>query len=1069
MHAVTRYIFLSLALLSLAACNRVVLPDEVADAKKQLPEKIDFNIHVKPILSDRCFLCHGPDNNTREAGLRLDIPSGAFAALTSGNGKAITPGSLNKSALAHRILSTDPEFKMPPPASNLALKEHEIATLIKWIEQGAEYKPHWAFLPPELPAMPPIEDQTWKANNSIDHFIFAKLRDVGMKPSARADKERLLRRVTLDLTGLPPTIEEIDNYLQDESSDTYEKVVDRLLKSDAYAERMALEWMDVARYADSHGMHADGWRYMWPWRDWVIKSFKNNMPYNEFATWQIAGDLIPEASREQILATAFNRNHPMTAEGGVIDEEFRLLNVFDRTNTTGTAFLGLSLECAKCHDHKFDPISQKNYYQMAAFFNNVKELGMTGNDGNYGPTLLLSDQETDEKLRALDEKIQRMEERIAMSDTQITSIVNFVTNDAAGEKIEGLISHLPFDDMRQITAKKEYIIDGNALCTTSGSPEVKDGKFGNALEFDGGYDDVHLAKTGNFEMTDPFSVSLWVNTTKREKGKTQVLIGNAGKKDMGWRGWDFFLDSANHLSVRLINCLPHNYVHVSATSIPQHKWTHVAFTYDGSGKASGISLYVNGSKQETDVHFDRLYKSIKTIHNNGKPADIPLKIGKSYRVFTGEEGIFRGRLDDIRIFNQTLSEVQIAKLGEAETIITEEMIRGHRLSKSSEFRKQLLELKKMREAKLKWLQDVPEIMVMEEMKEPRPMFVLERGQYDAPKEQVQPGTPETILAFPDSLPKNRLGLAQWLFSNDNPLTARVTVNRYWQMLFGKGLVKTSEDFGNQGSLPSHPELLDWLAISFRESGWDVRALLKLIVMSSTYQQTSVASEDLRSKDPENNWLARGPSHRLQAEMIRDNALAASGLLVRHVGGESVKPYQPEGLWTEKNNFSHILHDYVQDKGEDLYRRSLYTFIRRTSPHPAMIAFDGIPRDVCTVRREITNTPLQPLVLLNAPQFVEAARVLAERLQVEAGSNVKNQLIHAFRLCLGRTPEAKELQIITSLYNSQYEKYKAAPRQAEALLNVGEFQSDNNFNKIRTAALAIVANTLLSHDESYTKR
>lgn len=1066
MPAFNKYLLLLLVILCMTGCRKIELPDDVAEAKKKLPDSIDFNIHVKPILSDRCFSCHGPDKNRREADLRLDIPETAFAKLKSGNGKAIIPGDPHNSELSHRILSLDEDYRMPPNASNLYLNADEKATLIKWIEQGATYKPHWAFIPPQLPTIPEIVNKDYNATNPIDNFILATLLQKGMAPSPEADKERLLRRVTLDLTGLPPTIEDIDNFLADNSALAYEKVVDRLLQTDACAERLALEWMDVARYADSHGMHADGWRYMWPWRDWVIQSFKNNMPYDEFATWQLAGDLIPNASKQQILATAFNRNHPMTAEGGVIDEEFRLLNVFDRANTTGIAFMGLQLDCARCHDHKFDPVSQKNYYQMAAFFNNIKELGMTGDDGNYGPMLLLTDSVTDVKLREIQEKIQDREAALTLTDANIASIASFVKN-ASDPELKGLLAYLPFDEIDSIKAKKEFIIDRNPKCTTPGTPQLGDGKFGKALVFNDGYDEVNLQGIGNFEMTDPFSVSLWVNTTKKEENKTQVLVGNSTEKDTGWRGWDFFLTSENELSVRLIHSLPHNYVHVTGGSVPLNAWTHVAFSYDGSGKASGISLYINGQKVQPSVHYDRLYKSVKTIHKNGKPADLPLTIGKSNRRFTGDIGIFQGRLDEIRIFKGRLTSLEIAKLAGVETTVTDQIRKEHHQIKQLENKVQAL--KELREDKLKLLSSVPEIMVMEEMPEPRPMYVLDRGQYDSPTEQVQPGTPENILTFPDSLPKDRLGLSMWLFDKDNPLTARVTVNRYWQMIFGKGLVKTSEDFGNQGSLPTHPELLDWLAVTFRDSGWNIKELLKLMVMSATYRQSSSSDELQQTRDPENLWLGRGPSQRLQAEMIRDNALAASGLLVRQVGGESVKPYQPEGLWTEKNNFSYVLHDYYQSKGEDLYRRSLYTFIRRTSPHPAMIAFDAHPRDVCTVRREITNTPLQALVLLNDPEFVEAARVMAERIQLEAGSDLNDQLILAFRLSTGRRPKANELEILRGLYHSQYQKYKQDARSAEALLSVGEYKSGIKVDKIKTAALTTVTNTILNHDESYTKR
>ncbi|CAN5452200.1 DUF1553 domain-containing protein [soil metagenome] len=1054
------------------SCGRVDIPDEVATAKVNLPENIDFNIHVKPILSDRCFACHGPDKNNRQGDLRLDIEKGAYASLTSGNGKAVIPGKLHKSELFHRILSDDPEYKMPPDESNLFLTHEEKAILIKWIEQGAVYKPHWAFIPPEILQIPEIHNKEWKVNNPIDNFILSSLEKKGLTPAPEANKERLLRRVTLDLTGLPPTIEEIDHFLQNNSLDAYEKVVDRLLNSEAYAERMAMEWMDIARYADSHGMHADGWRYMWPWRDWVIKAFKENMPYDQFSTWQMAGDLLPDATKEQILATAFNRNHPMTAEGGVIDEEFRLQYVFDRTNTIGTAFLGLTLECAKCHDHKFDPITQEDYYKMSAFFNNVKEIGMTGDDGNFGPMLLLSDTETDLEIQKYDDKIKDKQKEVQVSIEKIQSIKSLISKPGKDLKINGLVAYLPFDKLQEkvnSNGKKELIIDNNPASKAPGNPQLVEGRFGNALQFQNEYDEVYLEKVGNFEINEPFSVSLWVNTSKKEKGKTQVLIGNAGNKNIYWRGWDFYLDTLNQLSARLIHSLPHNYIHVSSDVVPLNTWSHVAFTYDGSATAEGLSLYINGEKTETTIHYDRLYKTIKTIAFGGKINDVPLRIGKSYRAFTGENGIFKGKLDEIKIFDRQLTSYEMSLLGGNEGNLNEESQKQYLVARDKNYQKQLQELKKLRQEKLQLINDIPEIMVMEEMKEPKATFVLDRGQYDAPTQKVEPATPESISVFPDTLPKDRLGLSKWLFSKNNPLTARVTVNRYWQMIFGQGLVKTSEDFGNQGNLPVHPELLDWMAVYFQESGWDLQKLLNTLVMSATYRQSSAANKELQAKDPDNQWLARGPSHRLQAEMIRDNALAASGLLVKQMGGESVKPYQPEGLWKEKNNFSHVLLDYIESKGDSLYRRSLYTFIRRTSPHPAMIAFDAGPRDVCTVRRETTNTPLQALVLLNDPQFVEAARVMAERIQMEGGKNIEDQLVLGFRLATGRKPKSSELDIIKNLYHSQVEVFKKEPGKAEELLNVGEFKSNNKLDKVNTAALAVVTNTLLNHDESYTKR
>ncbi|MDO1451179.1 DUF1553 domain-containing protein [Rhodocytophaga aerolata] len=1074
----TWFIVLVFAVLLSYGCQQVTLPEEIAQAANKVPDKVDFNLHIKPILSDRCFACHGPDKNTREADLRLDIAEGAFAALSSGNGKAVVPGSLHKSELVRRILSEDPEEQMPPASSNMVLTPEEKATLIKWIDQGAEYKPHWAFIAPEKPEVPEVKNKTWNVHNPIDNFVLATLESKGLKQSPEADKERLLRRVTMDLTGLPPTIAEIDAFLNDKSPQAYEKVVDRLLKTDAYAERMAMEWLDVARYADSHGMHADGWRMMWPWRDWVIKAFKNNMPYDQFSTWQIAGDLLPNATKEQILATAFNRNHPMTAEGGVIDEEFRLKYVFDRTNTIGTAYLGLTVECAQCHDHKFDPITQKDYYSLSAFFNNVKELGMTGDDGNYGPMLLLPDEKTEKEIAQLDKQIADKEKELKLSSENTDAIVQFISTAIPKEAAAKPVVYLPFEKQKAVLKKDKYNVtkqelhfDGTPSYYSPGTPELVEGKVGKALLFNDEFDEVFLNEKGNYELHESFSVGMWINTSKKEKDKTQTLIGNTGNKNNFWRGWEFYLDSTNHLAARLIHSLPHNYLHVRSTQeISLNTWTHVAFSYDGSGKASGIRLYINGEKDNTATPYDRLYKTIKTIDDVKHLSQIrPLKIGRSYRAFTGEFGIYKGMMDEIYLYNRALTSLEVARLANPAIQPDNHLQQEFSISQNPRYQTIAQELASLREAKVKLMNRVPEIMVMEEMSKPRPAFVLNRGQYDAPKEKVQPATPESVLSFPDNLPKNRLGLSKWLFDARNPLTARVTVNRYWQLFFGKGLVKTAHDFGNQGNLPTHPQLLDWLAVSFRESGWDVKKLMKLIVMSATYRQSSKANKETLAIDAENLYLARGPQYRLPAEMIRDNALAASGLLVSWVGGESVKPYQPEGLWTEKNNFSHMLFDYVPSKGDSLYRRSMYSFIRRTSPHPAMIAFDATARDVCMVKREITNTPLQALVLLNDPQFVEAARVLAVRVQKEAGAELEKQLELAFRLTTGRKPRHQEIDLLKELYQSQYTRFSKNSKQAEELLQVGEYKQESGMNKTKTAALAMVASTLINHDESYMKR
>ena len=1046
------------------------MPSDVEDAYLNLPEIVDFNFHVKPILSDRCYSCHGPDENTRKAGLRLDQEEEAFSKLDSGQ-RAFVSNKPGSSASVHRILSEDPEVQMPPPESNLSLSASEKAMIIKWIEQGAAWKKHWAFAKPEKPE-PETTDKTWIAHNAIDKFVHQRLKQKGFQPSPQADKERLLRRVSMDLTGLPPTINDLDSFLKDESPDAYEKAVDRLLQTDANAERLAVDWMDISRYADSHGLHADGWRLMWPWRDWVINAFKENMPYDQFVTWQLAGDLMPNASKEQKLATAFNRNHPMTAEGGAIEEEFRLNYVWDRAETVGTALMGLTVACARCHDHKFDPISQKDYYQLTAFFNNVKELGMTGDDGNYGPMLALPSAETEGKLEGIEKTINEKEQQLKLTKKELADLETYIAKLPPEATKKGLLGHYPFD---KVTKKgKNYIVDNNANATSFKSTESVKGKKGNALLFTGEYDEVDLNNIPNFEWTDTFSASLWMNTSKREKLKTQTLLGTSGQKNNFWRGWDFYLDSLNYLNARLIHSLPHNYIHVkSKDSIKLNEWKHVAFSYDGSGKAKGLSLFINGKKAEVKVAYDNLYKSIKTVRSAVHTVYTqPVKVAKSYRSFTGENGIFKGAIDDIRIYSKALTLLEVGLLAEIDNPTKppeKELVIEYKINQSPKVQQLENELKALRDDWLALMMPVMEVMVMEEMPLNRQAYAYNRGDYTQPMYEVEANTPEILPAFSDEYPKNRLGLSHWLFSEDNPLTARVTVNRYWQMLFGKGLVTTPQDFGVQGALPTHPELIDWLAVDFMESGWDVKALLKTMVMSHSYRQSSQVSPKMREKDPNNTYLARSNSYRLPAEMIRDNALAASGLLVQQVGGESVRPYQPGKLWIEKNSFSHKLLNYKESEGDSLYRRGLYTFIRRTSPHPSMTAFDAPNREVCIVQRENTNTPLQALVLMNDTQYVEASKILASRMQMEGGKTLDEQIAYGFRLAVSRYPKEEEKAILKEIFMTEQNRFKETPKEASRLLSVGKKEVDNTLDKSKTAALTMVANTMLNHDEAYMKR
>lgn len=1084
------------------------LPEEVEQAYKSLPEKVDYNFHIKPILADRCYNCHGPDAASRKANLRLDDEQQAFAVLASGK-SAFSKGSLKNSEVIHRLISTDPSSMMPPPESNLQVSNEEIALIAKWIDQGAEWKTHWAYQKIDKPGLPDIN--TDKINNEIDYFIQDELIRKGLSSNEVADKERLLRRVTMDLTGLPPTIEEMDAFLIDDSETAYEKVIDRLLNTKSHAERLAMDWLDIARYSDSHGVSFDGYRNMWPYRDWAIESFITNMPFDQFITKQVAGDLLPNASENDLLATAFYRMNPMESSEGSIEEEYRVEYVAERTATTGTAFLGLTIGCARCHDHKFDAISHKEFYQLSAFFNNVDEHGLGPRDINRPPTIILLDEKERKALDSLDNLIFASTNALSKSKSEVESIMKFVTkvNGATGD---GLVGYFPFDNLEKIKRekkipylvqqeiaknklkekekktnskdkkedskkkkpkKKEFeelqIIDSNKGSeATLGVTVSDDGIKGSSLSFDNDYDYASLTSLPIFDFYDDFSASLYIKPKAHDLSKTKTLITNSDAYRGFFRGWEFSLDSANHLSLRLIHRLPDNYIEVvTDKTVKLDEWTQVAFTYSGMGDATGIELYINGESQKSRVLADKLTRSIKPFNSYFTKLDsLPVRLGKSYREWSGDIGIFVGNMDEVKIYNKSLSKLEVARLANIRE--TDVMLADHKVNTSPSFNKERNRIQALLKRKSEVLEKGEEVMVMGDAEKKRQTYILGMGLYNEYLEPVEVGTPESVLPYPEDYPKNRLGLAKWLTNKDNPLTARVTINRYWQMIFGVGLVKTTEDFGIQGDLPSHPELLDWLAAEFIESGWDLRHMIKLMVMSNTYRQSSQIKEDAYSIDPENRYYSRSNSYRLPAEMIRDNALAVSGLLHQEVGGKSVKPYQPEGLWKDLGNFSYKLKKYEQDTAQNLYRRSMYTFSRRFSPPPFMTNFDAPNREICITRRVNTNTPLQALNLLNDPQFVEASRCLSERAQ-KTYDTLEEQLTYSFRLSTGVKPSEELLAAMREQYASAFAHFEQNPNLADSLLAIGEMPFDNQLDKNKTAALAMVANTIFNFDETYMKR
>ena len=1048
-------------------CSRSTLSPELQSA---LPERVDYNFHIKPILSDRCFTCHGPDPNTREAGLRLDTPEGFQEPMESTGRPAIVPGKPGKSALIERIYHSDPDEVMPPATSNLSLTETEKALLTRWIEQGAEWKPHWAFIPPSLPAIPSPEGAESDLH-PIDAFVQKQLHQHGLTPSSAASKEILIRRVTFDLTGLPPTLDTIDAFLADTSEQAFERIVDQLLSSTAFGERMASEWLDVARYADTGGYQSDRLRRMWPWRDWVIQAFNENLPYSDFLTWQLAGDLLPEPTRDQLLATAFNRNHRQTEEGGSIEEEFRTEYVADRAQTTATAFLGLTMDCARCHDHKYDPISQKEYYQFFSFFNTLDESGQTSHftDAVPVPTLLLTTEEEDRQLETLRQEIIDAEEQLRLTvHEQQDAFVSWL-NDASVDRIpplptSGLAAYLPLDRIEgnRTPNRANTNLPGMAVF----DPRTSEGYQGKAVIFDGenGFD---VKGVGAYTRTTPFTIAFWMRASEWNDWNVVVHHTKAAL-DAGSRGYEVAMQH-NQVVVGMAHMWPENAIRiVSSDSLHLNQWHHIAVTYDGSSKASGLTLFIDGAPSGVNIVRDNLFKNITY-----ERTEVHLTLGYRFR----DTGFRNGALDELRVYNRQLVPLEIAQLAGREPFETpfkglaslteadrKRLERYYLHVHNPAYRETLKALKQLRDKENTITSTIDEIMVMRDMESPRKSYVLHRGAYDDKGEEVSPGTPERILAFPDHLPQTRLGLAKWLLAPENPLTARVAVNRFWQMLFGQGLVATPEDFGNQGALPTHPELLDWLAITFRDSDWDIKALIKMIVMSDTYRQTSHVSDSLRQLDPSNNLLARGPQFRLTAEMVRDMALASSGALVEKVGGPPVKPYQPAGLWKEKSGAV-----YEPDQGEGLYRRSLYTFWKRTSPPPSMILFDASRRNQCIVRRQATSTPLQALVLLNDPQYIEASRILAERVHAEGGNALQDRITFAFRMLTGRYPSDQEIDVLMRTYNEQLSMYTRTPGEAHALLSIGDKPYRQDIPAAELAAHTVVANTILNLDASVIKR
>lgn len=1066
---------------------------------------VDFAREILPILSDACYKCHGPDEGSRKAKLRLDTKDGLYR--TRNDVTVVKPGAPADSELLFRLVSTDAEEVMPPRDAVRQLKPAEIALLQRWVAEGAPYGTHWAFAP--VAKVTPPSSQS--SENPIDAFVRSHLTREKLTPAPEADRARLIRRVTLDLTGLPPTPAESDAFERasiKNPESAFENLVDRLLASPRYGERMATDWLDVARFADTHGYQLDRPRAMWAYRDWVIQSFNANQPFDQFATWQIAGDLLPNPTKAQRLATAFNRLHNQNEEGGIVEEEYRVAYVADRVNTFGTAFLGLTFECCRCHDHKYDPISQKDYFSMFSFFQNIDEAGQISYKGFADsmpvPTMLLTTDEQDRQLESLRAQAAAAEQSLTHARAEASAAFTaWLTqkSPAAPATLAGLIAAYPLDAITEveIPAPKEKsgvapatpatatgqsrienpkskisIVANTAAPTRPGkafeNPRVGPTARGPAAELDGENGFI-FPDVGHFKRTDAFSLGLWLQTPATVAPRSVVLHHTKAPADAGSRGYEILLEDGR-VSFGLHYLWPGASLKITTRdALKPGEWVHVTATYDGSSRAAGAHIFINGQPAAVTVIRDGLFKDITYT---GTPPD--LTIGYRFR----DNGFKNGRVRDLAVFDRALTPLESAQLAGRTDLATAWATPPAQLTAvqrdglfdyftalvHAPTRDAAVALKAAREAQNALLHPLPEAMVMAELPTPKPAFILQRGAYDAPGEPVTADTPHALTPFPADAPRNRLGLARWLTAPENPLFARVTVNRLWQQMFGTGLVDTSDNFGLQGSLPTHPELLDWLARDFATHGWDVKRTLRQIALSATYRQSSRATPELLARDPQNQWLARGPARRLTAEMLRDQALATSGLLVEKLGGPSVLPYQPPGLWEE---IAMGKPKYNQGTGEDLHRRSLYTFWKRTVPPPVMAMFDAAERNVCTVRRQSTSTPLQALALLNDVQVVEAARFIGQRMLQEGGSAPAARLAWAFRLVTGRPADAKELALLGDLYAEQLATFTADPAATVAFLNFGDTKPDPALPAPELAANATVAQALLNFDEAVMRR
>lgn len=1085
----------------------------VTFARAAEPPPVEFNRDVRPILSDRCFQCHGPDEKQRKTELRLDTEAGAFA--DHDGTRAIVPRDLSQSELFQRITSTDDNERMPPPKFARQLSPAEIDILKRWIEQGATWQKHWSLIPPQRPELPAVKTPAW-CQTPLDHFVLARLEQLGLQPSPAADKATLIRRITLDLTGLPPSVAEVDAFLADTSDGAYEKVVDRLLESPRYGERMATRWLDGARYADTSGYQSDGERYMWRWRDWVIEAYNRNQPFDQFTVDQLAGDLLPNPTLNQRIATGFNRNHRGNAEGGIVPAEYAVEYVVDRVDTTFTVWMGLTMGCARCHDHKFDPLTQREYYEVFSLFNNVPEKGRALKYGNSPPYIAAPLPHHERALAQLDAVAKLLPESAMIQaeidaaqaawepTVKIDELVDrlgdramrrkWVAEDRSGVRLseDEVVVDLSFDLPVPRTPNKAISRDGLVMDVVEdpkpiqpprklrpgetdlpvvkpippkiigGAADPVAGPVGQAFLCDG----TRFYQAGSiatFGFYDSFTGSCWIQPAGLHDGTILSKMTDVADGD----GWYLRLTNGR-LQVHLVKRYLDDALRVETVDpLLPDKWQHVAFSYSGSRTADGVTIFVDGRPVPVRVLLDEL--------NQDFASNEPLRVGGG----GGPDGRFHGLIDEVRIFSTVLDAEAMLSLVATRSLkeilaqpvkdrSPAEALKLHRYFIGNHLplhlARTLDKQQQLRDQRAKILTEIPTVMVMEELPTPRPTHILLRGEYDKPGELVTPAVPANLAVGERPPVKNRLDFARWLVSPQHPLTARVAVNRAWQMYFGTGLVRTVDDLGAQGEWPSHPELLDWLATEFIRSGWNVKQLQKLIVMSATYRQSSKVTPELWQRDPENRLLARGPRVRLSAEMIRDQALFASGLMIEQQGGPSVLPYQPEGLWKDLTGT-----DFTPEHGASLYRRSLYTFWKRTVAPPGMVMFDASTREACTVRETRTNTPLQALNLMNDVTYVEAARVLAQRAWREGGSAPAERLAQAFQLVLARQPKPVERDVIMRAWDYHRNRFENDPTAAQAFVKQGESEPESTIPPVELAAYTAVTQMLLNLDEAVTKQ